>query len=525
MALVAGDITSALLSVSSLGIYIHAMFLSISLGFPVVIGALLFKYWKSGDGDYLKFAKTMTGVLGLNFALGAITGTLVEFGLVQAWPGSIFVIATFGFVPMTLELVAFVGEIVLLIWFIVSLGKVRPVYSVLVIVLYFIFAAASGVFITAVNSWMNAPWGTGSLPSAIYPFLPEYGPTAIDSQSMIKLKVALVNALFSSNPPSQLIQDPAIAKQIGLTLRDPLAALFSPYAIASALHNVTAGIIVGISFSLGGYAFKFFAKGDKKYLKVIRVILPVLLVLIIVQPVVFGDMMGKAVATYDPTKFALIEGAAHTKYDPLIAFLGYGDPSHPITGFSDFENATSGLGGKTLGDLVAAVLPNYTAGAAGELNLMRLGLDDLAKAESNMPFVNAAYYSKIAFGILDLISVAVLVTFLYRIPVLTKTGRRLLSPLGERKAVMVLAVLVVASSVLVSSLGWAVREVGRKPWTVYGLIYPDEVVTPVAINPMVMVAFVGVFVVMAAVGVYGMYVFAAKPLKFMELLKKGAGVE
>ncbi len=101
--------TSMLLPISALGIFIHAFFLTISLGFPWVIGGLLFQWWRTKDQDYYEAARNLTAVLGLNFALGAITGTLVEFGLVQAWPGTIFVIATFGLMPLTLELVAFTG--------------------------------------------------------------------------------------------------------------------------------------------------------------------------------------------------------------------------------------------------------------------------------------------------------------------------------------------------------------------------------------------------------------------------------
>ena len=107
-----GELVSTLLSISALGIYIHAFFLSISLGFPFVIISLLFKYWRTKDRDYADATRTVTSVLGLNFALGAITGTLVEFGLVQAWPGTIFAIATFAFIPLTMELIAFIGEIV-----------------------------------------------------------------------------------------------------------------------------------------------------------------------------------------------------------------------------------------------------------------------------------------------------------------------------------------------------------------------------------------------------------------------------
>ncbi len=99
-----------------------------------------------------------------------------------------FVIATFGFAPLVLELLAFAGEIVFLLWFIVTLGKAKAAISALIMGGYCAFAVLSGPH-TAVNSWMNAPWGTGSLASAIYPFLPSYGPTAANLQSLVKLKI------------------------------------------------------------------------------------------------------------------------------------------------------------------------------------------------------------------------------------------------------------------------------------------------------------------------------------------------
>jgi len=105
----------SLLALSAFGVYCHALFVSITLGFPVAIMALLFRYLKTGEEDYFRVAKVMTWVLALNFALGAITGTLVEFGLVQAWPGTILAIASFAFVPLALELLAFANEIAFLV--------------------------------------------------------------------------------------------------------------------------------------------------------------------------------------------------------------------------------------------------------------------------------------------------------------------------------------------------------------------------------------------------------------------------
>jgi cytochrome d ubiquinol oxidase subunit I len=146
-----------LLPLSALGIYLHAIYISLTFGLPVAIGVMLWKYRRTGDRDYYKSARLMTAVLAVNFALGAITGTLVEFGLVQVWPGVNLAIATFAFAPLALELIAFANEIAFLVLFIVTLGRVRPPVSIAILALYAVFAYFSGVMIMSVNSWMQAP--------------------------------------------------------------------------------------------------------------------------------------------------------------------------------------------------------------------------------------------------------------------------------------------------------------------------------------------------------------------------------
>ncbi len=518
-------IVPTLLRISALGIYIHALFITISLGFPWVISALLFKWWRTRDQEYYDAARTVTAVLGLNFALGAITGTLVEFGLVQAWPGSIFVIATFGFVPLTLELIAFVGEIVLLILFIVTLGRIRPLASIGLMAAYLVMAAFSGAVITTVNSWMNVPWGTESLAAKFYPFLPTYGPSVTDPQALVKLKAELVRDLISVGSSSQVLQNQPLARSIGVTLRDPYVAFYSPYNAASMLHNVNAGMIVGVSFALVGYAYKLFRTRIDKYLKIMRAFLPVLLVLLILQPTVFGDFMGKMVASNQPTKLALMENAHVTRYDPLVGFLAYGDPQRPVVGFNSFRQECDSLTGTTLGDLVSRVVPAFDAGVASSIDLGELCLSDLAKAEERMPLINAAYYSKIASGVVALAALVALVVSVFKLGILSKTAKHIFARLGRGRTILLLSILVLASSASAASLGWFVRDGGRKPWTVYGLLYPEELVTPVPVDPIVLALFTLTFVAMAVIGLYGMYIVATRWLKFIELLKKGAGVE
>ncbi len=515
--------TSLLLEISALGIFIHSFFLSISLGFPWVIGGLLYKWWRTEEKEYYEAVRNVTGVLGLNFALGAITGTLVEFGLVQAWPGSIFAIATFGLIPLTLELVAFLGEIVLLVMFIVTLGKARPLASLGIIVAYAVMAALSGVLITTVNSWLNVPWGTGSLASNLYPFLPQYGPNAVNPSAMVSLKLELVKNVFTTGTGSQVLQNPNLAKMIGVALTDPYVVFTSPYAWASAIHNVNAGIIVGMSFALVGYAYRFLKTGQVKYVKILKAFLPLLLILLILQPTLFGDFMGKMVAAQQPTKFALMEGASSTTQNPLVGFLAYGAPEHPIVGFDTLRNQCNSLGNATLGQL-SSLAPNVTLGSLSGVSLKSVCLSDLAKSESRLPMINALYYLKIAFGIVDLIGLFGLIALNFNLGPLSRITRRVLSRLSEQRGVFLLSLVVVATSILASGIGWFIREDGRKPWTVYGLLYPEELITSVPVGP-VFILFAVLFVAVAAIGIYGIYVVSTRRLKFIELLKKGGGAE
>ena len=134
------------------------------------------------------------------------------------------------------------------------------------------------------------------------------------------------------------------------------------------------------------------------------------------------------------------------------------------------------------------------------------------------------YYLKIAVGIVDLVAMVGLVALNFNLGVLSKITKRVLSRLGEQRGVFLLSLLVVVASVSASGLGWFVREDGRKPWTVYGLLYPEELITSVPIGP-VFILFAVLFVAVAAIGIYGIYVVSTRRLKFIELLKKGGGVE
>jgi cytochrome d ubiquinol oxidase subunit I len=524
-----------LLPLSALGVYFHGVYISLTFGLPVAIGVMLWKYWKTGDKDFYRAARLMTAVLAVNFALGAITGTLVEFGLVQIWPGVNLAIATFAFAPLALELIAFANEIAFLILFIVTLGRVRPPVSLAILALYVVFAYFSGVLITAVNSWMQAPWGVGPVAQVLYPFMPEYGPNVVDVQKLVAVKLA---AVATGQPISLIVEKPGVAQEVGIVLRDPMVAFYSPYALVSIFHNIITAILIGLAVATAGWAFRYFKTGDQKYLKIVKPLAGVFAVIFVIQAPIVAHFMGEAVVEYNPTKFALMEGAEKTYYNPIIALVTYGDPNKPIVGFDEFEKACLSHGDKTIGDLIKAVgLPNtLTLQSAGltvdfskisSVKLADLCLQDLQKAKAYMPLIHTAYYTKVAFAIIGGLAAAVLFFYFYRAPGLSALATAIAKLFGdERRRVFILALLLVLGTVIPAVAGWYVREVGRKPWTVYGLLYPSEIMTPVPYSTSPgFLAFA--YLVILAVnlgGLFAMYLVATREYKFLELLKKGAGV-
>lgn len=476
-------------------------------------------------------------MLFINFALGAVFGTLVEFGLVQIWPGTIIAIASFALVPLALELIAFAGEIVFLVLFAVTLGRVFVGYSIAIILAYWVLALFSGTLITAVNSWLVAPWGTGDVPRAVYPFLPSYGPLSADPAALVALKILL---LASGSPLQAILQQPGVSETVGIILDDPYVALITPYSIPSILHNLVAAIIVGSMVVVAAYGYRYYKTGDQRYLNLVKVIFIPVLILILVQPTIIGHSMGTAVVNYNPVKFALMERATVTYHNPLIGLLAYGDPSHPIVGFDEFRKQCDANGGLTLGELAEALgltraslldlasklnvrVDESRLDAVLNIRLSDVCKGDLDKAYSKMNVISVAYNVKILAGIVAFLSAIILASVIYDVRVLSSLTRRFISPSG--KSVFILTSAILVGVILSASLGWYVREVGRKPWTVYGLLYPEELIS---ISPVVgqtlfqLVVVLGMLVVGLG-GVYAMYVVATRGIRFLDLLMRGVG--
>lgn len=512
------------LFISSLGIYLHAVFVSLTLGLPLAILAWLVRWYRSGDGLYLRYAKTLTGVWVVNFALGVVTGTVVEFGLLDIWPTSILLFSGPAFVPLFFEAtIAFIGEAVLVGLFVLGVGRWRARYTLSILLGAWLLGSLSGYFILATNAWMNVPWGVGSLPSALYPFLPSYGPEAANVTTVLTVAALVLNKTLAG-AGSAALASPGFTRQVGPLFSDPWLALTNPDAVSTTVHTLLAAYAVGLGAVAAALAVRYVRTRDAAYLKLLRPVLWVLAVVVLAQPVT-GHFMGEDVVHFQPLKFtayvALTSGPeiyGYEVHNPVEALVAYGDPGRPIPGFRYYMERCGALGNATFGDIYRRLDPGALP-YLGPLANVTLADNCRAAVEALVPLapaVSAMYYAMVGAGVL-LATAALLVVFgfLTRVPVLSAAAdyvnyRVLGRVVGGDNVLPFLAVAMAVLSAVAASAGWAAREVGRQPWTVYGLFTTNEVVTSVEVSPGFAAFVSAVLLAVAALGAAAMYYTATR---------------
>ncbi len=197
----------------------------------------------------------------------------------------------------------------------------------------------------------------------------------------------------------------------------------SPVYFASLIHTLFAAITVSAFTVAGGYALAYSKKRSEHAKLGMTLGIYVALVAITIQALVTGHEMGVAVAEWNPEKFAAIEANTPGFLKGIVAFLAYGDPSKQLPDYASIPN-----------EFKPPVLIHYL------------------------------YYTKITLAALLVLSALILAVKIYRN--------------GELPHRCMIILPFVAQ--IVSFLGWAVREIGRKPWTIYGVM---DVQTAHTINP------------------------------------------
>jgi cytochrome d ubiquinol oxidase subunit I len=252
----------------------HIIIACFGVGLPALI---VFAEWRSqrtGDPVYRTLAKRWAKVLGLLFAIGAVSGTIVSFEMGSLWAG---LMSNYGQViglPFALEGIAFFIEAIFLGIYLYGWDRLSPKAHLLSGIPIIISGIAGTFFVVCANAWMNAPRGFSIVHGRI----------------------------------------------VGV---DPWTAMFNPATGPETTHMILAAFMV-TGFSIAScYAVAILRGKHDRYHR-LGLLIPLTLAVIITPiQIGVGDWAAVSVGELQPTKLAAIEGLSHTTKRAPEALLGY----------------------------------------------------------------------------------------------------------------------------------------------------------------------------------------------------------
>ncbi len=482
---------NAAMPMTILGIYIHGFFLILAVGLPYLVLIYEALGILRKDKEYMEAAKRTSMVWAISFGFGAVTGTLVEFGLVQIWSGTILAIGSFFFIPLYFELFAFLIEVTFLAAYLYTWNKFKNPWTHWALGLGVLIGSnASAWLILTVNAWMQTPWGTGTLVQNILPWTPELGPSKVNATALI----TIYNVLPKTG--SIVLADPKTIQALGYLLYDPLIVLFNPNALATVIHTILATIIIAAFETASVYSF-FYLKGPRVdlknfYFKAAKIAYGVGGITSIIMPL-SGDFMARIVYEFQYVKFLIMEGFNGGK-DPLIGLLTEFNPSYNFLGFKDLMMYTN-----------KSIDPNAV-------------IQTIKEAQQIQPLITIFYYSMVISGIvLFLFGVAFLGIYSKKIDKLV----RIITRMSTEKFIVYSSFVAMFLGLIAASTGWAVREIGRHPWTIYGLIQYQQVITPNTITPEFSLMIIIIEILVLIGGLIALYYVPTKSLNEIEIVRGG----
>lgn len=241
----------------------------------------------------------------------------------------------------------------------------------------------------------------------------------------------------------------------------------SPVYIASIIHTIGSALVVSGFTVLAGYALRLLfmpEKAGSEYRSYVetgfRFAAVFTLVAIVFQGFISGHEMGVAIAHWNPEKFAAMEGTSKNIFslshilqaDKIMPLIAYGSPD--------------------------AKLPDYDLIPK---DYCKLALTGTPPVEDCRPpiILHYIYYTKIglalALGVYAAIIALVALRSRWSLAEKILGVLRITSPYPS--TLLKLAIVAAVAAQAVSTLGWVVREVGRKPWTIYGVMTVDVALT------------------------------------------------
>lgn len=287
----------------------HIIFATIGVGVPVMIALAEWTGIRRKDPHYTLMARRWTRGYVITVAVGVVTGTALGLQINLLWPNFMRIAGQAIGLPMFLEIFAFFFEAIFLGIYMYTWGRFKPLVHFLFIIPVVIGASASALFITLVNSFMNAPQG-----------------------------FEFVNGVISNVKP--------------------LSIMFNPASSTKVSHVLVSAYLTS-AFILAAIAAYAILRGKRHiyYKKALKMTLFAALVFAF-STFLIGDLSGKYLAKYQPEKLAagewhfetarqapLIVGGILTDHNEIkyaltlpfaLSVLAHGDPDAEVVGLNDF---------------------------------------------------------------------------------------------------------------------------------------------------------------------------------------------
>jgi len=137
----------------------HIVFSCFGIAFPTIVVFTEWRAHRRGNPILLDLAHTWAKAMGVLFAAGAVSGTLLSFEMGILWPG---LMAPFGEVygfPFVLEGFAFFLEAIFVGIYLFGWDRMSPRAHMLSALPIIVSGVAGAFFVIAANAWMNNPTG------------------------------------------------------------------------------------------------------------------------------------------------------------------------------------------------------------------------------------------------------------------------------------------------------------------------------------------------------------------------------
>ncbi|HEY0401039.1 MAG TPA: cytochrome ubiquinol oxidase subunit I [Blastococcus sp.] len=137
----------------------HIIFSCFGIAFPLLTVFAEWRGHKRGNPALTELARTWAKAMGVLFAAGAVSGTLLSFEMGILWPGLMDRFGgIYGF-PFVLEGYAFFIEAIFVGIYLFGWNRMSPRAHMLSALPMIISGAAGAFFVVAANAWMNNPTG------------------------------------------------------------------------------------------------------------------------------------------------------------------------------------------------------------------------------------------------------------------------------------------------------------------------------------------------------------------------------